>query len=266
MNQRKGAKALYLVSLSFHLTQSVEIKMLNHVFLTCLFLIGEFSFCFTKPESRYAFFDSDYMTFGGFDVDGKSTDSVHLVDAYAQTTCLHSTLPVAMKESHVFEYNDTLLLCSTFTKEDKNNLQCFIWDPLAGWKNFPTPENNGIFDFISAVRMPGVGIWFITTQGTPTGSNTLLLDENTGNWTSAFQWTIHRSRGCAVQINYNTVANIGGLPKPASLTEGMQIDTYNFETNIELRGVAKMAYNRKMHGCALLPNGPSGNPTVAISK
>ena len=206
------------------------------------------------------------MTFGGFDDDGKSTDSVYLVDGDTQTTCLHSTLPVKLKESHVFEYNDTLLLCSTFTKEDKNNLQCFIWDPLAGWKNFPTPENNGIFDFISAVRMPGVGIWFITTQGTPTGSNTLLLDENTGNWTSAFQWTIHRSRGCAVQINYNTVANIGGLPKPASLIEGMQIDTYNFETNIESRGVAKMAYNRKMHGCALLPNGPSGNPTVAISK
>ena len=206
------------------------------------------------------------MTFGGFGDDGKSTESVYLVDVDAQRTCLHSTLPVAIKESHVFEYNDTLLLCSTFTVEDKNNLQCFIWDPLAGWKNFPTPESNGIFGFISAVRMPGVGIWFITVKGTPTGSNTLLLDENTGNWTSAFQWTIHRSRGCAVQINYNTVANIGGLPKPASLIEGMQIDTYNFETNIESRGVAKMAYNRKMHGCALLPNGPSGNPTVAISK
>ena len=206
------------------------------------------------------------MKFGGFDDDGKSTDSVYLVDGDTQNTCLHSTLPVKFKESHVFEYNDTLLLCSTFTKEDKNNLQCFIWDPLAGWKNFPTPENNGIFDFISAVRMPDVGIWCITTQGTPTGSNTLLLDENTGNWTSAFQWTIHRSRGCAVQINYNTVANIGGLPKPSGPIEGMQIDTYNFETNIESRGVAKMAYNRKMHGCALLPNGPSGNPTVAISK
>ena len=255
------------MSLSFHLTPSVESKMLNHVFLTCLFLIGEFSFCFTKPESRYAFFDSDYMTFGGFDVDGKSTDSVHLVDAYAQTTCLHSTLPVAMKESHVFEYNDTLLVCSAFTEMDKNNLQCFIWDPsTTDWKNFTTPENNGIFGFISAVRMPGVGIWFITVAGTPTGSNTLLLDENTGHWTSAFQWTIHRSRGCAVRINNNTVANIGGQSKPGSLTEGMQIDTYNFATNTESRGVAKMSFNRKMHGCALLRGGPSGNPTVAISK
>ena len=260
MNQRKGAKALNLVSLSFHLTQSVEIKMLNHVFLTCLFLIGEFSFCFTKPESRYAFFDSDYMTFGGFDVDGKSTDSVYLVDVDTQTTCLHSTLPVKLKESHVFEYNDSLLLCSSFTAEDMNNLQCFIWDPLTeGWKNFTTPESNGIFGFISAVRMPGVGIWFITVAGTPTGSNTILLDENTGNWISDFQWTIHRSRGCAVQINNNTVANIGGSPKPGNPTEGMQIDTYNFQTNTESRGVAKMAYNRKMHGCALIMNGPSGH-------
>ena len=210
------------------------------------------------------------MTFGGLGDDGKSTDSVYLVDVEsivdAQRICLHSTLPVAIKESHVFEYNDTLLVCSAFTEDDKQNLQCFIWDPLTGWINFPTPENNGIFGFISAVRIPGVGIWFITVAGTPTGSNTLLLDENTGEWTSAFQWTIHRSRGCAVRINDSTVANIGGQSKPGSLTEGMQIDTYNFATNTESRGVAKMSFNRKMHGCALLRGGPSGNPTVAISK
>ena len=206
------------------------------------------------------------MTFGGLNANGKSTDSVYLVDVDTQTTCLHSTLPVQLKESHVFEYNDTLLVCSAFTDEDKQNLQCFIWDPLTGWNNFPTPEDNGIFGFISAVRIPGVGIWFITVAGTPTGSNTLLLDENTGDWTSDFQWTVHRSRGCAVLINNNTVANIGGQPKHGKkTTEGMQIDTYNFETEIESRGVATMAYNRKMHGCALLPNGPSGNPTVAIS-
>ena len=240
--------------------------MVNCVFLACLFFIGEFSFCFTKPESQSSIFFSEYMTFGGFDDDGKSTDSVYLVDVNTQTTCLHSTLPVKLKESHVFEYNDTLLLCSAFTEEDKKNLQCFIWDPLTGWKNFTTPESNRIFGFMSAVRMPGVGIWFITAAGTPAGSNTLLLDENTGDWTSDFQWTIHRSRGCAIQINNNTVANIGGQPKPGSPTEGMQIDTYNFETKTESRGVAKMAYNRKMHGCALLPNGPTGNPTVAISK
>merc|ERR1712051_697285 len=101
--------------------------MVNHVFLTCLFFLGEFSLSFTKPEPQFRSTNSDYVTFGGFNVDGKSTDSVYLVDGDTQTTCLHSTLPVKLKESLVFEYNDTLLLCSTFTKEDKNNLQCFIW-------------------------------------------------------------------------------------------------------------------------------------------
>ena len=206
-----------------------------------------------------------YMTFGGFGEDDKSTDSVYVVDVDTQKTCLHSTLPVALKESHVFEYNDTsLLLCTSFTAEDSKNLQCFIWEPLTGWENFTTPDSNGIFGFISAVRMPGVGIWFITSAGSPEAEPTILLDENTGNWTSGLEWTIRRSRGCAVRINNNTVANIGGQPKPGSPTEGTQIDTYNFETNTESRGVATMAYNRKQHGCALIPNGPSGNPTVAI--
>jgi len=205
-----------------------------------------------------------YMTFGGFGDDGKSTESVYLVDVDAQRTCLHSTLPVAIKESHVFEYNDTLLLCTTFTAEDSKNLQCFIWEPLTGWENFTTPDSNGIFSFMSAVRMPGVGIWFITIMGSPTGSNTLLLDENTGNWTSGLMWSIHRNRACAVLINNNTVANIGGQPKPGNPTIGTTIDTYNFETNTESLAVATMAFNRKQHGCALIPNGPSGNPTVAI--
>ena len=208
----------------------------------------------------------DYMTFGGFGDDGKSTDSVYLVDVDAQTTCLHSTLPVALKESHVFEYNDTLLLCTAFTAEDSKNLQCFIWEPLTGWENFTTPDSNGIFSFISAVKVPGVGIWFITIIGSPTGSNSLILDENTGNWTSGLMWSIHRNRGCAVRINNNTVANIGGQPKPGNPTAGTTIDTYNFETNTESLAVATMAFNRKQHGCALIPSGPSGNPTVAIRK
>merc|ERR1739838_544921 len=75
------------------------------------------------------------------------------------------------------------------------------------------------------------------------GSPTILLDENTGNWTSGLEWTIRRSRGCVVRINNNTVANIGGQPKPGSPTEGTQIDTYNFETNTESRGVATMTNN-----------------------
>ena len=207
------------------------------------------------------------MTFGGFGEDGKSTDSVYLVDVDSQTTCLHSTLPVALKESHVFEYKDTLLLCTSFTADDKMNLQCFIWDPLAGWKNFLTPDSNGIFGFISAVRMPDEGIWFITTKGTPTGSNTLLLDENTDNWTPEPMWSTHRFMGCAIRINSTTVANIGGKPKPGNQPKvGETIDLYNFQTKKEQKAVATMKFNRRHHGCALIPSGTSGNPTVAIRK
>jgi len=77
-------------------------------------------------------------------------------------------------------------------------------------------------------------------------------------------WSTHRNRGCALQINNSTVANIGGQPKPSNPTVGSTIDTYDFVTNTESLAVATMAFNRKMHGCALIPNGPEGNPTVAI--
>ena len=55
------------------------------------------------------------MTFGGFDSSGASTDYVYLVDIDLNTTCVHSNLPLVMKETHAFEYNDTLLVCSSFT-------------------------------------------------------------------------------------------------------------------------------------------------------
>ena len=87
-----------------------------------------------------------------------------------------------------------------------------------------------------------------------------------GNWTSGLMWSTHRNRGCALQINNSTVANIGGQPKPSNPSVGSTIDTYDFVTNTESLAVATMAFNRKMHGCALIPNGPEGNPTVAICK
>ena len=89
------------------------------------------------------------------------TDYVYLVDVDTNTTCLHSKLPVKMKESHAFECNDTLLVCSSYTEEDVKNLQCFNWNGT-GWNNFTTPESNGVYSFIDAVKMPGVGIWFPT--------------------------------------------------------------------------------------------------------
>jgi len=102
-----------------------------------------------------------YLTFGGFDSSGSSTDKVYLVDLDTQTTCVHSTLPLEMKETHAFEYNDTILVCSSFTKDDKENLQCFIWNGTV-WETFATPESNSVYGFVEGVRMPGVGIWFST--------------------------------------------------------------------------------------------------------
>ena len=73
-------------------------------------------------------------------------------------SCLHSTLPFPMKETFVFDFKDTLLVCSSETKKDKFNLQCFKWDvSTSNWTNFdtlPTIEN-GVFEFISAVGIPG---------------------------------------------------------------------------------------------------------------
>ena len=109
----------------------------------------------------------------------------------------------------MYEVNDTILLCSASTMADSQNLQCFIWNPLTGWENFDTPDSNGITSFISSVRISGIGIWFITITPSNTGANTLLLDESTGNWSSGFQWSRHRNRGCAVAISNTTVANIG---------------------------------------------------------
>ena len=89
------------------------------------------------------------------------TDYVYLVDVDKNTTCLHSQLPVKMKESHVFECEDTLIVCSSFTEESTSSLQCFMWNSLTGWENKTVPDNN-VYSFIDAVKMPGVGIWFPT--------------------------------------------------------------------------------------------------------
>ena len=114
--------------------------------------------------------------------------------------------------------------------------------------------------------MPGKGIWFITTKGSEPGENTIFLDEETDMWTSEPMWSTHRHMGCAVRINETTVANIGGKPKPANSNVGKTIDLYNFEPKTEQIAVKEMTFNRRHHGCALIPSGPSGNPTVAIRK
>ena len=111
-------------------------------------------------------FQTTFATFGGLDKDGKRTNKVTLVNMETKKSCTHyKNLPVAMKETFVFDYKDTLLVCSANTEDDEENLQCFKWEG-EDWISL-TPnndENNGVYSWISAVRVPGWGIWFITVQ------------------------------------------------------------------------------------------------------
>ena len=110
-------------------------------------------------------FKTTFATFGGFEADGETfTDKVTLVNMETQKTCIHSTLPVAMKETYIYDYKETLLVCSARTEGDSaGNLKCFEWDASATeWKAFsiPPPENglNGATSgssFISSARLPG---------------------------------------------------------------------------------------------------------------
>jgi hypothetical protein len=168
-----------------------------------------------------------------------------------------------MKETHAFEYNDTLLVCTSFTLDDKKNLQCYQWDSTnLVWWEFPTPTDNGVWSFIEGVKMPGVGIWFTTIFGDSGefGNYSLLLDES-GTWSTGLKWTNSRNRACMLQIDDETVAHIGGSAKPGNALMGFTIDTYNFVTGTETLNVTQMTYNRKAHSCALIPVGESGNPT-----
>ena len=72
---------------------------------------------------------SDYLIFGGFDNTSKTTDQVALINSTSNELCLGQSLPVALKEAQIFEFNNTLLLCTSFTKLQEKELQCFIWIP-----------------------------------------------------------------------------------------------------------------------------------------
>lgn len=197
-----------------------------------------------------------YLTFGGYDETEDETNEVYLYDFETNTSCLHSIMPLEFKEGHVYEYMDTLLVCTSSSKNDSMNLQCLKWNPLEGWETFATPTDNAVKLFISSVKIPGVGIWFFS-------QNAVILATDNGTWSSGFQWTTTRSRACAVMINSTMAAHIGGTPNAV----GSTIDTYDFETNTENQQVvAEMPFNRKMHACATIPVGPNGNPTVAIRK
>jgi len=221
-----------------------------------------------------------YLTFGGFDADGSSTDAVYLVDVHVpykiSRSCVHSTLPFRLKESHVFEYNDTLLVCTTFTEVEMKALQCFTWDSnLHQWQNFsyPPPNPDKFHTFIETAvvkEYPDSGgqvIYFSTIfETTNTGNYSMVLWEN-GTWEQddgGLAWTNSRNRACLLAINDTTLAHIGGTTKPANADLGETIDIWNFETGEQSLNVSQLHFNRKMHMCALIPEGPNGNPTVAI--
>ena len=113
----------------------------------------------------YLVFQTTFATFGGMDKDGKRTNKVTLVNMETKKTCTHSILPTAMKETFIFDYKDTLLVCSANTEADEENLQCFKWEDENWAPLIPNNDgNNGVYSWISAVRVPGWGIWFITIQ------------------------------------------------------------------------------------------------------
>ena len=119
--------------------------------------------------SKNCIYLSGYLTFGGFDLDDVVTDDVFLVHVdrwnNVTTACNHSILPSTLKESHVYEYQDTLLVCSSFrSTSDETRLDCYIWNATeSAWQDFDTPAkegNVGIQGFIQSVKIPDVGIWF----------------------------------------------------------------------------------------------------------
>ena len=94
------------------------------------------------------------------------------------TACNHSTLPSTLKESHAFEWDDTLLVCSSFRSgADKKRLDCYTWNGT-GWSDFDTPALDGatgIQGAIQSVQIPGVGIWFTSAKGATAGDSSYLL-------------------------------------------------------------------------------------------
>ena len=199
------------------------------------------------------------MTFGGFNANGNLTDFVYLVDEKTKQSCLHSNLPVAMKDPHIFEFNNTLLVCSS----DSTKFQCVIWFEEK-WTLFSTPEESGLINFISAVRVPNIGIWFMDGKN---GASLILKDK--GEWVTAPEWTHKRTKACSIMISNTKVAHIGGQKSKNSAIIGNTIDIFDFSNTtspVESINITQMAYKRKQFSCALIQNGQDGNPTVAICK
>ena len=87
-------------------------------------------------------------------------------------TCFHSQLPLAIREVFVYDYQETILVCSATSGQNKVNLQCFVWDVSAKeWREFSVaPFDNTVVDletnaFISSARLPGKDLMCIIHIG-----------------------------------------------------------------------------------------------------
>ena len=74
-------------------------------------------------------------------------------------SCQHSTLPVKIKRAFVFDYMETILVCSLFTQEgnsevENDRMRCFEWkDTSHTWEELEIPESND--RTMSAVQILG---------------------------------------------------------------------------------------------------------------
>jgi len=210
-----------------------------------------------------------YLSFGGLDDENTVTEEVYLITVdelnNVTTACNHSTLPSTLKESHAFEWDDTLLVCSSFRSgTDKKRLDCYTWDTATNtWVQFTTPGLDGatgIQGNIQSVQIPGVGIWFTSAKGDTPGDSSYLLQED-GTWVQKVWPNRPRTKGCMIRYNDTHIAGIGGT---VTGENSDKIDTYDFSSNEFKENVATLEFNRTQHQCALIPEGDNGNPTVVI--
>merc|ERR1711976_754804 len=201
-----------------------------------------------------------YLSFGGLDDENTVTEEVYLITVdelnNVTTACNHSTLPSTLKESHAFEWDDTLLVCSSFRSgTDKKRLDCYTWDTATNtWVQFTTPGLDGatgIQGNIQSVQIPGVGIWFTSAKGDTPGDSSYLLQED-GTWVQKVWPNRPRTKGCMIRYNDTHIAGIGGT---VTGENSDKIDTYDFSSNEFKEHVASRDLNRTQYQCALIPEG-----------
>ena len=204
--------------------------------------------------------------------DGDRTNSVNLVDVDTMESCLHSELPIPLKEAHVFEFQGTILLCTSSTDNYGKKLQCFKWSD-GNWETFPVDDDvfGTKMKFISAVSVPNMGIWFMGATSNGKSGVSVIVDEN-GEWKNGPKWTRIRQRACSVLLSDTKVAHIGGEKSSTQSAKiGNTIDMFDVDPDLDNPTETwpvdvQMGWERKHLSCALIPKGLDGHPTVAICK